>query len=188
MTIAFRSGTIAGMFTVGMGLIGATIIFMIFKERAEEVLLGFGFGGCLLALFMRVGGGIYTKAADVGADLVGKVEAGIPEDDPRNAAVIAETNAPGLDFEPSQGTHFFHLITAGGIVYMAVLPDHGDAINRELLASMPVELEDEQVLLLKPEQPLEVVVDGRTGQGIVYVTEKPKPQAFVPDWEAGDFD
>ncbi|MFQ6132095.1 MAG: sodium-translocating pyrophosphatase, partial [Armatimonadota bacterium] len=90
LTVAFRSGTIAGMFTVGMGLIGATIIFMIFKERAEEVLLGFGFGGCLLALFMRVGGGIYTKAADVGADLVGKVEAGIPEDDPRNAAVIAD--------------------------------------------------------------------------------------------------
>ncbi len=90
LTIAFRSGTVAGMFTVGMGLIGATVIFMIWKERAEEVLLGFGFGGCLLALFMRVGGGIYTKAADVGADLVGKVEAGIPEDDPRNAAVIAD--------------------------------------------------------------------------------------------------
>jgi len=88
--VAFRSGGVAGMYTVGMGLIGATIIFMIFKERATEVLLGFGFGGCLLALFMRVGGGIYTKAADVGADLVGKVEAGIPEDDPRNAAVIAD--------------------------------------------------------------------------------------------------
>ncbi|MCD6351883.1 MAG: sodium-translocating pyrophosphatase [Armatimonadetes bacterium] len=88
--VAFRSGGVAGMYTVGMGLIGATVIFMIFKERATEVLLGFGFGGCLLALFMRVGGGIYTKAADVGADLVGKVEAGIPEDDPRNAAVIAD--------------------------------------------------------------------------------------------------
>ncbi len=88
--VAFRSGGVAGMYTVGMGLLGATIIFMIFKERATEVLLGFGFGGCLLALFMRVGGGIYTKAADVGADLVGKVEVGIPEDDPRNAAVIAD--------------------------------------------------------------------------------------------------
>lgn len=88
--VAFRSGGVAGMYTVGMGLLGATIIFMIFRERATEVLLGFGFGGCLLALFMRVGGGIYTKAADVGADLVGKVEAGIPEDDPRNAAVIAD--------------------------------------------------------------------------------------------------
>jgi K(+)-stimulated pyrophosphate-energized sodium pump len=90
LNIAFRSGGVAGMFTVGMGLIGATAIFLIYKVHATEVLLGFGFGGCLLALFMRVGGGIYTKAADVGADLVGKVEAGIPEDDPRNAAVIAD--------------------------------------------------------------------------------------------------
>ncbi|MBD3292877.1 MAG: sodium-translocating pyrophosphatase, partial [Armatimonadia bacterium] len=90
LAVAFRSGAVAGMFTVAMGLVGATIIFMIFKAHATEVLLGFGFGGSLLALFMRVGGGIYTKAADVGADLVGKVEAGIPEDDPRNAAVIAD--------------------------------------------------------------------------------------------------
>jgi K(+)-stimulated pyrophosphate-energized sodium pump len=78
------------MFTVGFGLLGATIIFLIFKENAMKVLVGFGFGGCLAALFMRVGGGIYTKAADVGADLVGKIEAGIPEDDPRNAATIAD--------------------------------------------------------------------------------------------------
>ncbi len=90
LAVAFRSGAVAGMFTVAMGLVGATIIFMVFKAYATEVLLGFGFGGSLLALFMRVGGGIYTKAADVGADLVGKVEAGIPEDDPRNAAVIAD--------------------------------------------------------------------------------------------------
>lgn len=90
MRVAFRSGAVAGMFTVTMGLVGAVVIFMIYKEFATEVLLGFGFGGSLLALFMRVGGGIYTKAADVGADLVGKVEAGIPEDDPRNAAVIAD--------------------------------------------------------------------------------------------------
>lgn len=90
LNIAFKSGGVAGMFTVGMGLIGATAIFLIYKAQATEVLLGFGFGGCLLALFMRVGGGIYTKAADVGADLVGKIEAGIPEDDPRNAAVIAD--------------------------------------------------------------------------------------------------
>lgn len=90
LRIAFQAGTVSGMFTVGLGLLGATIIFMIFKEEAMKVLVGFGFGGSLVALFMRVGGGIYTKAADVGADLVGKVEAGIPEDDPRNAAVIAD--------------------------------------------------------------------------------------------------
>jgi len=88
--IAFQAGTVSGMFTVGLGLLGATIMFMLFRENAMRVLVGFGFGGSLVAAFMRVGGGIYTKAADVGADLVGKVEVGIPEDDPRNAAVIAD--------------------------------------------------------------------------------------------------
>ena len=90
LQLGYRTGTITGMLTDGLGLLGGTIIFMIYGEHAYEVLLGFGFGGTLLALFMRVGGGIYTKAADVGADLVGKVEAGIPEDDPRNAATIAD--------------------------------------------------------------------------------------------------
>ncbi len=90
LRIAYRAGTITGMLTDGLGLFGGTIIFVIFGVAAPDALLGFGFGGTLLALFMRVGGGIYTKAADVGADLVGKVEAGIPEDDPRNPAVVAD--------------------------------------------------------------------------------------------------
>jgi K(+)-stimulated pyrophosphate-energized sodium pump len=90
MRIAFRTGGVAGMFTVGLGLFGAAIVVLIFKANAPSVLEGFGFGAALLAMFMRVGGGIYTKAADVGADLVGKVEKGIPEDDPRNAATIAD--------------------------------------------------------------------------------------------------
>lgn len=90
LKIAYRSGTITGMLTDGLGLFGGTVIFIIFGKASPDVLLGFGFGGTLLALFMRVGGGIYTKAADVGADLVGKVEAGMEEDDPRNAAVIAD--------------------------------------------------------------------------------------------------
>ena len=90
LRIAYRTGTITGMLTDGLGLLGGTTIFLIYQQNAPDVLLGFAFGGTLLALFMRVGGGIYTKAADVGADLVGKVEKGIPEDDPRNAAVVAD--------------------------------------------------------------------------------------------------
>lgn len=90
LEIAFRSGAVAGLLTVGMGLIGAALIFLLAKGEAMKLLIGFGFGGSLAALFMRVGGGIFTKAADVGADLVGKVEAGIPEDDPRNPATIAD--------------------------------------------------------------------------------------------------
>ena len=90
LTVAFRTGGVAGMFTVGLGLLGATSIIMVFQNTSSVILVGFGFGGSLLALFLRVGGGIFTKAADVGADLVGKVEAGIPEDDPRNPATIAD--------------------------------------------------------------------------------------------------
>ena len=90
LSIAYRTGTITGMLTDGLGLLGGTAIFLVFGKAAPDALLGFGFGGTLLALFMRVGGGIFTKAADVGADLVGKVEAGLEEDDPRNAAVVAD--------------------------------------------------------------------------------------------------
>jgi K(+)-stimulated pyrophosphate-energized sodium pump len=90
LTVAYRGGTFTGMLTDGLGLLGGTIIFIIFGKAAPDALLGFGFGGTLVALFMRIGGGIYTKSADVGADLVGKVEKGLPEDDPRNAGVIAD--------------------------------------------------------------------------------------------------
>ena len=90
MKVAFRSGGVAGLATAGLGLFGATTIILVFQNTSSAMLIGFGFGGSLLALFLRVGGGIFTKAADVGADLVGKVEAGIPEDDPRNPATIAD--------------------------------------------------------------------------------------------------
>lgn len=90
LTLSFRAGAVTGMLTVGLGLFGATIIYYLYGAQASHVLIGFGFGGSLMALFMRVGGGIYTKAADIGADLVGKLEKRIPEDDPRNAAVIAD--------------------------------------------------------------------------------------------------
>ncbi|AVT39796.1 sodium-translocating pyrophosphatase [Plantactinospora sp. BB1] len=90
MQIAFRTGGVVGFLTVGLGLVGAAAVVLLYKGDAPTVLEGFGFGAALLAMFMRVGGGIFTKAADVGADLVGKVEQGIPEDDPRNAATIAD--------------------------------------------------------------------------------------------------
>src|SRR5688572_709163 len=90
MKIAFRTGAHVGMATVGLGLFGAALVVFIFRGDAPTILEGFGFGAALLAMFMRVGGGIFTKAADVGADLVGKVEQNIPEDDPRNAATIAD--------------------------------------------------------------------------------------------------
>jgi K(+)-stimulated pyrophosphate-energized sodium pump len=90
MQIAFRTGGVVGFLTVGLGLLGAASVVLIYRGDAPTVLEGFGFGAALLAMFMRVGGGIFTKAADVGADLVGKVEQGIPEDDPRNAATIAD--------------------------------------------------------------------------------------------------
>jgi len=90
MTVGFRTGAMVGMLTVGLGLLGASVVVLLYKDQAPHVLEGFGFGAALLAMFMRVGGGIFTKAADVGADLVGKVEQNIPEDDPRNAATIAD--------------------------------------------------------------------------------------------------
>src|SRR5216117_2396719 len=90
MRVAFRTGGVVGMSTVGLGLFGASVVVLVWAGDAPKVLEGFGFGAALIAMFMRVGGGIFTKAADVGADLVGKVEQNIPEDDPRNAATIAD--------------------------------------------------------------------------------------------------
>ncbi len=131
LTIAYYAGTITGMLTDGLGLFGGTMIFIVFGKAAPDALLGFGFGGTLLALFMRVGGGIYTKAADVGADLVGKVEKGIPEDDPRNAAVIADQVGDNVGdcagmaadiFESYEVTIVSALIL--GLALMAIDPMH----------------------------------------------------------------
>ena len=131
LSIAYYSGTITGMLTDGLGLFGGTLIFIVFGKAAPDALLGFGFGGTLLALFMRVGGGIFTKAADVGADLVGKVEKDIPEDDPRNAAVIADLVGDNVGdcagmaadiFESYEVTIVSGLIL--GLALLAVDPSH----------------------------------------------------------------
>jgi K(+)-stimulated pyrophosphate-energized sodium pump len=131
LSIAYYSGTVTGMLTDGLGLLGGTIIFIIFGRAAPDALLGFGFGGTVLALFMRVGGGIFTKAADVGADLVGKVEEDIPEDDPRNAAVVADLVGDNVGdcagmaadiFESYEVTIVSALIL--GIALVAIDPTH----------------------------------------------------------------
>jgi K(+)-stimulated pyrophosphate-energized sodium pump len=129
LKIAYRAGTVTGMLTDGLGLLGGTLIFMIFGVASPDTLLGFGFGGTLLALFMRVGGGIYTKAADVGADLVGKVEAGLPEDDERNAAVIADLvgdnvgDCAGMaaDIFESYEVTIVSTLILGVVIYMTTL-------------------------------------------------------------------
>src|SRR5574341_2057978 len=115
LKIAYRSGTITGMLTDGLGLLGGTLIFILFGRAAPDVLLGFGFGGTLLALFMRVGGGIFTKAADVGAALVGKVEAGMEEDDPRNAAVVADLVGDNVGDCAGRGADLFESMSAENI-------------------------------------------------------------------------
>ncbi|MCJ7589456.1 MAG: sodium-translocating pyrophosphatase [Candidatus Aminicenantes bacterium] len=131
LSIAYYAGTVTGMLTDGLGLFGGTVIFIVFGTAAPDALLGFGFGGTLIALFMRVGGGIYTKAADVGADLVGKVEKDIPEDDPRNAAVVADLVGDNVGdcagmaadiFESYEVTIVSGLIL--GLALMALDPTH----------------------------------------------------------------
>jgi K(+)-stimulated pyrophosphate-energized sodium pump len=130
LKIAYRSGTVTGMLTDGLGLFGGTIIFIFMGKAAPDALLGFGFGGTLLALFMRVGGGIFTKAADVGADLVGKVEAGIPEDDPRNAAVIADLVGDNVGDCAGMAADIFEsyevTIVSGLILGLAIVALTGD--------------------------------------------------------------
>ncbi len=131
LSIAYYAGTFTGMLTDGLGLLGGTLIFIVFGKAAPDALLGFGFGGTLLALFMRVGGGIYTKAADVGADLVGKVEKDIPEDDPRNAAVIADLVGDNVGDCAGMAADIFELyettIVSGlilGLALVAIDPTH----------------------------------------------------------------
>ncbi|MCX6507202.1 MAG: sodium-translocating pyrophosphatase [Actinobacteria bacterium] len=142
LKVAFRTGGVAGLLTAGLGLLGTVVIVMLFQNTSTSILIGFGFGGSLLALFLRVGGGIFTKAADVGADLVGKVEAGIPEDDPRNPATIAAADlfesfavtlvasiilgvsafqAIGLGVEKTNPVDGVTIITGGGVAVKGLI-------------------------------------------------------------------
>src|SRR5215211_3187215 len=123
MPIAFRAGGVAGMFVVGLGLLGAAGVVFIYQGDAASVLFGFGFGAALLAMFMRVGGGIFTKAADVGADLVGKVEQSIPEDDPRNAATIADNVGDCAGMAADLFESFEVTLVAAIVLGLAAFPD-----------------------------------------------------------------
>jgi len=118
LRIAFSSGSVMGLTVVGMGLLGVTILYIIFQDIT--VVAGFGFGASSIALFARVGGGIFTKAADVGSDLVGKIEAGIPEDDPRNPGVIADNVGDNVGDVAGMGADLFESYVSSIIAAMAL--------------------------------------------------------------------
>ena len=139
LRIAFSSGTVMGLTVVGIGLLGVTILYMVFKDIS--VVAGFGFGASSIALFARVGGGIFTKAADVGTDLVGKIEAGIPEDDPRNPGVIADNVGDNVGDVAGMGADLFESYVSSIIATIAL------AVAATTIAGPVVGWKDDQAVL-----------------------------------------
>ncbi|MGL5657069.1 MAG: sodium-translocating pyrophosphatase [Fusobacteriaceae bacterium] len=138
LDVAFAGGAVMGLSVVGLGMIGLSVLFLVFgmDEKAIEIITGFGMGASSMALFARVGGGIYTKAADVGADLVGKVEAGIPEDDPRNPATIADNVGDNVGDVAGMGADLFESYVGSIIAAVAIAATMADLKAQYMIAPL----------------------------------------------------
>ena len=138
LDVAFAGGAVMGLSVVGLGMIGLSVLFLVFgmDVKAIEIITGFGMGASSMALFARVGGGIYTKAADVGADLVGKVEAGIPEDDPRNPATIADNVGDNVGDVAGMGADLFESYVGSIIAAIAIATTMGDLKSQYMIAPL----------------------------------------------------
>ncbi|RLF50360.1 MAG: sodium-translocating pyrophosphatase [Thermoplasmata archaeon] len=169
LLVAFSSGAVMGLCVVGLGIIGVSIFYLLYKDAS--ILFGFGFGASSIALFARVGGGIYTKSADVGADLVGKVEEGIPEDDPRNPAVIADNVGDNVGDVAGMGADLFEsyvdsiisAITLAGLVAYAY-----SSLYPLLIASLGIVASIIAMVFIRGKNPYTALRNGLFGSAILF--------------------